>query len=124
MREFDFDKLEKNRFKLAKTLKLQMQTRLFDPVSPDFDVVVDVFDQGRGYGKKISVETSDIAERMNFKMFAEVKLHNFGGGLINDSNQYWLPIDWRWSHKDGGSNGTRAFTCYVTDDGELSAVTD
>jgi hypothetical protein len=122
MKSFDFEKFEKNTDKLARSLKLQMQTRLFHPIAPDFEVEVSVYDRGRGYGKTIAVETTDISEHQNFKMFAKVYLHNFGGSAMKDDCLYWLPIDWRWESIDGGSNGTRAFTCYVNDDGEIVEV--
>jgi len=122
MSEFDFEKLEKNLDVLAQGLKIQMQTRLFHPIAPPFDVDVRLFDKGRGYGKAISVETNDIAEYQNFKMFEKIFIHNFGGSILKGEPLYWLPIDWRWVHKEGGGNGTRAFTCYVNDDGKIVEV--
>lgn len=124
MSEFDFDKFEKNIPEFEARLKEQMQTRLFNPIAPDFDVEVSVYDQGRGYGKRIKVATSDLAKHMNFNMFATVGLHAFGGNVVKDETSYWLPIDWTWSHKDGGSNGASAFTVYVNDDGEIIRVRD
>ena len=124
MTDFDFDNFEKNAKAFAMTLKTHMQTRLFHPIAPDFDVRVYTFDKGRGYGKGIAVETTDIAEHMNFKMFGKVKLHNFGGSLMKDTpDLFWLPIDWRWESIEGGSNGTRAFTVYVNDSGEVKKIT-
>ena len=122
MSEFDFDKFEKNIPAFTARLKEQMQTRLFNPIAPDFEVEVNVYEQGRGYGKRISVETSDIAGPMNFKMFATVKLHNFGGGVTKDAPLYWLPIDWRWGSFGGGGNGTTAFTLFINDSGEITKV--
>ena len=125
MKEFDFDKFEKHIPEFTARLKEQMQTRLFNPISPDFEVEVNVYEQGRGYGKRIAVETTDIAEHMNFKMFAAVYLHNFGGGACKDTpDTYWLPIDWRWESKGGGGNGTTAFTVFVNDSGEITKVRD
>lgn len=124
MTDFDFDKFEKNIPKFVLQLKTQMQTRCFNPVAPDFDVEVSVFDKGRGYGKGISVETTDIAKHMNFNMFGTVRLVNFGGGDMTQTDSFWLPIDWRWESKGGGSNGTRAFVCYVSDDGNITAIRD
>lgn len=125
MEEFDFDKFEKHIPEFTARLKEQMQTRLFNPIAPDFEVEVSVYDQGRGYGKRIAVTTTDIAEHMNFKMFGEVGLHNFGGSTLKDeAHKYWLPIDWRWQNIDGGGNGTRAFTVFLTDNGEITKVRD
>ena len=124
MEEFDFDKFEKHIPEFTARLKEQMQTRLFNPIAPDFEVEVSVYDQGRGYGKRIKVATSDIAEHMNFAIFASVGLHDFGGNVVKDESLYWLPIDWTWSHKDGGSNGTTAFTVYLNDEGEITRVRD
>jgi hypothetical protein len=125
MNEFDFDKFEKHIPEFTRRLKEQMQTRLFNPIAPDFKVEVNVFEQSRGHGKRISVETSDIAEHMNFNMFAEVRLHNFGGGVCKDKTDlFWLPIDWRWESEGGGSNGTTAFTVFVNDSGEIVKVRD
>lgn len=125
MKEFDFDKFEKHIPEFTARLKEQMQTRLFNPIAPAFEVTVNVYDQGRGYGKRIAVETTDIAEHMNFKMFEKVYLHNFGGDALNDEpNTYWLPIDWRWEHVGGGSNGCRAFVMYLNDRGEILKVRD
>jgi hypothetical protein len=124
MKEFDFDKFEKHIPEFTARLKEQMQTRLFNPIAPNFEVEVNVYDQGRGYGKRISVETSDIAEHMNFSVFATMGLHNFGGNVVKDGPLYWLPIDWRWSSKDGGSNGTTAFTVFINDKGEITKVRD
>ena len=123
MKDFDFEKFEKIADVFAETLKTQMQTRMFNPLAPSFDVTVSVFDKGRGFGKAISVETSDIAKHMNFNMFAAVKLHNFGGGVMkHEPEKFWLPIDWRWEHKDGGSNGAHAFTLIINDAGEILEV--
>lgn len=122
MSTFDFEKLERNIDYLARNLKMQMQTRLFNPIAPDFELEVTVVEKSRGYGKAISVETTDIAKHQNFQMFAKVRLHNFGGSVMEDDDLYWLPIDWRWESKDGGSNGTRAFTCYVNSAGEIVEV--
>ena len=125
MEEFDFDKFEKHIPEFTARLKEQMQTRLFNPIAPNFEVEVNVYDQGRGYGKRITVVTTDIAEHMNFKMFGEVGLHNFGGNALKDDpHTYWLPIDWRWQNVDGGSNGTSAFTLYVNDSGEIVRIRD
>jgi hypothetical protein len=124
MKEFDFDKFEKHIPEFTARLKEQMQTRLFNPIAPDFEVTVSVYDQGRGYGKRIAVETTDIVERMNFKMFDEMRLHNFGGNAVKNSRKYWLPIDWRWQNFGGGGNGTTAFTVYLNDSGEITKVRD
>jgi len=125
MNKFDFDKFEKNLPEFTARLKEQMQTRCFSPIAPNFEVEVNVFDRGRGYGKQIRVETSDFAKHMNFNMFAKVRLHNFGGDVVKDEdNLYWLPINWRWESAGGGSNGTSAFTVYVNDDGEIVRVRD
>lgn len=123
MSEFDFEKFEKVADVFAEKLKTQMQTRLFFPVSPAFEVKVGVFDKGRGWGKGISVETTDIVKHMNFNMFAKVWLHNFGGGVMKDEpEKFWLPIDWRFENKDGGSNGTHAFGLIINDAGEILEV--
>jgi len=125
MTDFDFDKFEKNIPKFVLQLKTQIQTRCFNPIAPDFDVEVSVFDKGRGYGKGIAIETTDIAEHMNFKMFGKVWLHNFGGSVLKEvPDSFWLPINWRWESKGGGSNGTDAFTCYVNDAGNITAIRD
>ena len=125
MSEFDFDKFEKNIPAFTARLKEQMQTRLFNPIAPDFEVEVNVFKRGRGSDKRISVTTSDLAENMNFKMFATVGLHDFGGSVCKDQTDlFWLPIDWTWGHFDGGSNGTTAFTVFVNDSGEITKVRD
>jgi len=124
MKPFDFEKFEGNTDKLARGLKMQMQTRLFHPVSPDFTVTVEVHEVGKWKTKKVEVQTSDIGHHQNFKMFDSVYLHNFGGNPLEDSPDglYWLPIDWRWTSKSGGGNGTSAFTCYINDDGEIVKV--
>lgn len=125
MEPFNFEEFERNIPKFADLLKAQMQRRLFTAPAPDFEVKVQVFDNGKGYGKRISVETSDIAEHMNFSMFGEVSIHDFGGGTMKTDPWYWLPIDWQWSNKgNGGSNGTRAFTCYVSDSGGIVKIND
>ena len=118
MDNFDFKKFEQNIPKFANLLKTQMQTRLFHPIAPDFDVKVAVVTR-KWKEKKIDVETTGLAKHMNFHMFAEVWLHNFGGGVLKESDHYWLPIDWRWTSTNGGGNGTTAFTCYVNDNGEI-----
>ncbi len=124
MEEFDFDKFEKHIPEFTARLKEQLQTRMFSPIAPDFEVEVNIYTRGRGYGKQISVTTSDLAGHMNFKMFADVRFHNFGGSAMKDGPLYWLPIDWSWRHTDGGSNGTRAFCLYVNDSGEIDKVRD
>ena len=125
MKEFNFDKFEKHLPEFTARLKEQMQTRCFNPIAPDFEVEVNVFEQGRGYGKRISVLTTDITKHMNFNMFAEIRLHNFGGSVSGDGDSlYWLPIDWRYEHKSGGSNGCQAFIVMVNDDGEIVEVRD
>lgn len=121
--EFNFEEFEKHIPVFTNLLKIQMQTRMFNPVAPNFDVEVTIIDRGRGYGKQINVTTSNIAEHMNFNMFESVRIINFGGDVIqSEPNMYWLPIDWRWESKGGGSNGTRAFTLHINDKGEILKV--
>lgn len=121
MNNFNFEKFEQNIPKFASLLKTQMQTRLFHPIAPDFDVKVAIV-TGNWEKKYIEVETTGLAKHMNFHMFEEVWLHNFGGNLIGKTNRYWLPINWGWTSISGGSNGTQAFTCYVSDAGEIVEV--
>ena len=124
MKEFDFDKFEKHIPEFTGKLKEQLQTRLFHPIAPAFEIEINVFERGRGHGKFIAVESSDIAEHMNFKMFEKVRFHNFGGGSIDQTNEFWLSVNWRWEHVGGGSNGANALRLRITDEGEILEVRD
>jgi hypothetical protein len=123
--EFNFDDFERIKDEFAETIKVQMQTRCFNPLAPSFDVEVNVYDQCRGYGKRIDVRTSDIASHMNFTMFEEICLADFGGGVMKGESDdlYWLPINWGYQHKGGGGNSCEAFTVYFNDSGEIVKVT-
>jgi hypothetical protein len=121
---FNFDKFEKIKDRFAETLKVQMQTRCFNQMAPSFDVTVDIHGRYRGNGKKIEVVTSDLTERMNFNMFEEICLVDFGGNVMTGENDdlYWMPIYWSYQNKSGGGNGCEAFTVYFNDSGEIKQV--
>jgi hypothetical protein len=119
---FNFLEFEKHKHEFANRLTEVCQKELFKGRAPNFNFVIGVKEQGRGWGSKIEVETNDFAKHMNCKMFDTLRLHNFGGGVVSDSDDYWLPIDWRYGHFDGGSNGTRAITIHLNDRGEITGV--
>ena len=120
--EFDFDKFEKHIPAFTGKLKEQLQTRLFHPIAPGFDLTIAVHERGRGHGKFIAVESSDFAKHQNFLMFEKIFFHNFGGGAIDQMNEFWLDISWRWEHVGGGSNGSNALRLRINDEGEILEV--
>lgn len=121
---FDFNKFEKIKDEFAETIKVQMQTRCFNPLAPSFDVEVGIYKLGRGYGKRITVETTDISKHMNFSIFKGIKLSDFGGGVqrLAEGDIYRMPVNWSYQHHGGGGNSCEAFTVYFNDAGEITRV--
>ena len=120
---FNFERFEQHKHEFAQNLTRVCKLKLFVLVDPpEFNFVLRVKEQHGGWENKIEVETNDFVDHMNFKMFDAIYLHNFGGGVVSGSDDYWLPIDWRYNHFDGGSNGTRALTIHLNDSGEITEV--
>lgn len=116
---FDFEKFEKHIPEFSISLAKLLRKNLFKGVAPDFELTVGI--EERPHGKKIFIETSDLVDDLNFRMFKRVYIHNFGGNEDQKAEHpcYWLPIDWRWESLDGGGNGTRALTVYLDDEGRI-----
>ena len=65
----------------------------------------------------ISIESNDLVDYQYPKMFSSLKLVNFGGGWSKDENDkpvYWLPVDYRYFHFGGGSNGSKVINFYLS----------
>jgi len=44
--------------------------------------------------------------------YSSFKITNFGGGLSQSMEEYWLPLNFTFHYITDGSNGTRIADCY------------
>ena len=87
-------------------------------------VTLDIaIDTDRFGDQVISIESNELVDYQYPKMFSSLKLVNFGGGwTVGEDGEllYWLPVDYRYFHFDGGSNGSGVVNFYLSPDLEIS----
>lgn len=72
----------------------------------------------------INIESNELKQHTGImaSTYKTVKISNFGGGLTEDGNDYWMPIHFSFSYFDGGSNGAKLATAYFNFEKQTWAV--
>lgn len=73
-------------------------------------------------GKKaIQFQSNDLQAQLGImsKVFERLIVHNYGGSIDStEPGMYWVPVDFYWNFKHGGSNGTHLLTAYYNESNE------
>lgn len=78
---------------------------------------VEVIQNKRDYLLKVS--SNDISNGMKPKMFKSLIVSNFGGGIKDDPKHWWVPINYKYEHFDGGNNGSDIVTVWLDMNGDI-----
>ena len=60
-------------------------------------------------GDRIEFESQNLSSKSGImsKLYNHLIVGNFGGMVSYDKKKYWVPVNFSWSYKEGGSNGTK-----------------
>jgi hypothetical protein len=83
----------------------------------DFDQLADLVSKRVGVKVRFNVgtrnnrlvlESQDLSSKTGIQsdFYKEFKIANFGGNYSYNEEWYWVPLNFSWTYKKGGSNGT------------------
>jgi hypothetical protein len=68
---------------------------------------------------RLFITSNNLVHYQYPKMFKELEVVNFGGEWNKDGTDYWLPIQYHYTHFSNGTNGSSIAVIYIDKTGKI-----